>query len=64
MAIFTQGLQVVHLSCSALFAGANMMYMKMVGAATFDTVVIIPLQNCQSDFSPVSLFGCSSAFPV
>ena len=46
MAIFTQGLQVVHLRGSALFAGADMMYMKMVGAATFNTVVIIPLQDC------------------
>ena len=64
MAIFTQGLQVVHLSGSARLAGADVMYMKMVGAATFNTVVIIPLQNCQSDFSPVSLFGCGSAFPV
>ena len=64
MAIFTQGLQVVHLSGSALLAGADMMYMKMVGAATFNTVVIIPLQNSQPDFSPVSLFGCGSAFPV
>ena len=64
MAIFAQGLQVVHLSGSALFAGADMMYMKMVGAATFDAVVIIPLQNRQPDFSPVSLFGRSFAFPV
>ena len=64
MATFTQGLQVVHLRGSALFTGADMMYMKMVGAATFDTVVIIALQNRQPDFSPVSLFGRRSAFPV
>lgn len=64
MAIFTQGLQVVHLCGSALFAGADVMHVKMLGIATFNTVVIIPLQNSQPDFSPVSLFRCSSAFPV
>ena len=64
MAIFTQGLQVVHLSGSTLLAGADMMYMKLVGAATFNTVVIIPLQNSQPDFSPVRLFGGRSTFPV
>ena len=64
MATFTQSLQVVHLGGSGPFAGADVMYMKMVGAATFDTVVIISLQNRQPDLGPVSLFGCSSAFPV
>jgi len=64
MATFTQGLQVVHLHGSALFAGADVMHVKMLGVATFNTVVTIPLQNSQSDFSPVSFFRCSSAFPV
>ena len=64
MAIFTQGLQVVHLSGSAPFAGADVMHVKMLGIAAFNTVIIIALQNSQPDFSPVSLFRSGSAFPV
>ena len=64
MATFTQGLQIVHLSYSAFLARADVMHVKMVRTATFYTVIAIPLQDSQADFSPVSLFGSGSTFPV
>ena len=43
MAIYTQGLQVVHLRGSTLLAGADVVYVKMVRAAAFNTVVVVSL---------------------
>ena len=45
MAIFTQGLQVIHLSGSALLARTDMMHVKMMGITAFNTTVAIPLEN-------------------